>query len=248
MRTSSRYSLPLAGVLAITASGCASMRQTSASNPAASRVETSQKQSKEALASAAEAQERASDQQKRAARAQDEVREAQRRLAEAQKRAEEETAKAEQAQQQANQATQQATQQAQQAQQQASQGLEQQQQLVRRGEQVLSGQVQRASPSQLVVQPQGGDEMTFQITDRTQVQIDGRQASAAEIIQGGDARVAYEMAGTQPTATLVQVVTGAAPGAAPTPPASEMGTGTGGTGSTGTGGTSGTSTPPERTR
>jgi len=276
MRTGNPYALPLAGVLAVVASGCAS-RRASTSNPAASRVEASQRQSEEALASAADAQEGASEQQKRAAEAQEEVRESQRRLEEAQQRAEQETAKAQQSQQQANQATQQATQDAQQSQQQASQQLAQET-LVRRGEQVLAGQVQRASPSQLVVQPHGGEEMTFQITDRTQVQIDGLRASASDITQGEDARVSYEMSGAQPTAVLVQVVTGNPSGSVgtagatgagagtttppadtgmgagsgtSTPPASEMG-GTGSTGDAGagagTGGTSGTATPPERRR
>ncbi len=96
------------------------------------------------------------------------------------------------------------------------------------------------------MRPQGGEEMTFQITDRTQVQIDGRRASASAITQGEDARVSYEMSGTQPAAVLVQDVTGNPSGAAGTPPASDTRTGTGSTGAvgtgTGTGGTSGTAT------
>jgi hypothetical protein len=59
--------------------------------------------------------------------------------------------------------------------------------------------------------------MTFRVTNQTQVRIDGRQASAGDIQQGGDARVAYQIAGNEPTATLVQVVTGH-PSQAPQPP------------------------------
>ncbi|WP_242342287.1 hypothetical protein [Anaeromyxobacter terrae] len=247
MKTWTRYALPGAALLAVAASGCATGRQATSENPAAERVSESQRQSKEALSTAQKAQEKATEQQKRAATAQADVREAQRRLNEAQQRAQQETMKAEQAQREANLAIQQSTQQAQQAQQQASRQLTQQQRLVSRGEQILGGQVKQATANQVVVQPPSGDPMTFQITNRTRVQIDGQQASAAQITPGEDARVAYEMTGTQPTAVLVQVVTGnpAAPGAA-SPPASATGTGTGGTG-TGTGGTSGT-TPPEPTR
>ncbi|ABS25832.1 hypothetical protein [Anaeromyxobacter sp. Fw109-5] len=248
-----------AGMIAVAASGCSTFggKRASADNPSARRVEASQEQSKEALSSAAKAQEEASKQQEQAAEAQRDVQEAQRRLTEAQQRAERETAEAEQAQQQANQRTSQATQEAQQAQQQASRQLDQQQQIVSRGEQVVTGEVRRATPQQLVVQPQSGEPMTFAITPQTRVQIDGRQASAAQLTPGEDAHVSYEMAGTEPTALLVQVVTGSTTTGAP--PASQSGTGAGsGTGDTGTGstgarggagsgGTTGT-TPPERAR
>jgi hypothetical protein len=68
--------------------------------------------------------------------------------------------------------------------------------------------VSQANPDSIVVTPQAGSPMTFKINDRTQVQIDGRQASAGEIRQGGDARVAYQMSGAEPTATVIQVITG----------------------------------------
>lgn len=208
-----KYGLPLAGVFAMTATGCASTRQASegSGNPAARQVAASQKQTEKALADASEAQKRASEQQRRAADAQRDVREAQRRLDEAQRRAENETNKAKEVQRQANEATRQATQQAQQSQQQASQQLANQAQIVARGQQLASGQVTRASPTQLVVEPQGGQAMTFTLTPQTQVQIDGRQASASEIVQGGEARVSYEVTGTEPTARSVHIMTGNAP-------------------------------------
>ena len=144
------------------------------------------------------------------------MREAQRRLDEAQRTAEAEAARARQAQQQANEAMTQATQQAQQSQAQASRQLTTQQQIVARGEQLVAGQVTRSSPEQLVVVPRGGQAMTFRITPQTRVQVDGRQASAAEILQGGDVRVSYDVTGSEPTARSVEIVTGnAAPQQAP---------------------------------
>lgn len=213
MRSWTRYGLPLAGILALTATGCASTRQArdTSGNPAARQVAASQKQTEQALAQASDAQKRASEQQRRAADAQRDVREAQRRLDEAQRRAEAETTKAKEVQRQANEATREATQQAQQAQQQASQQLANQAQIVARGEQLVAGQVTRASPTELVVEQQGGKHVTFTLTPDTRVQIDGRQASAADIVQGGEARVAYEVTGTEPTARSVHIMTGNAP-------------------------------------
>lgn len=209
MRTRTRYAL-YAGIVAVAASGCAmGGRQTaSADNPAARRVEASQERSQEALSAANEAQERASQEQQRAAEAQQELREAQRALNEAQQRAEQATARAEEAQRQANEATRRATQQAQQAQQQATQQLARQEQLVTRGEQVLSGQVTRSTSRQLEVQLPNGDPMSFALTPRTRVEIDGRQAAASDLTPGEDARVSYELSGTEPTALLVQVMRG----------------------------------------
>lgn len=205
-----RTLLPFAGLLAA-AAGCASTRQDHAANPAARQVTASQQRSEQALDSARQAQQRASEQQRRAADAQRDMQQAQRQLAEAQRRAEAETARAREAQQQANQATHQAARAAQQAQQQASRQLENQEQIVSRGEQVLSGQVARASPTELVLQPSGGQATTFAITPDTRVLIDGRRASAGEIVQGGEARVSYDVTGRSPTALSVQVMTGNVP-------------------------------------
>jgi hypothetical protein len=226
MTTWTRYLLPLAGALAVT-SGCATSRQGQAStNPAARQVSASQERSQQALDSARKAQQRASDQQQKAAAAQREVQDAQRRLAEAQRKAETETAKAQEAQRQANQATGQATREAQEAQQAASQQLANQTEIVGRGEQVLSGQVARATSNQIVLHPANGQETTFSITPDTRVMIDGRRASANEIVQGGEARVAYDVTGrsTAPTARSVQIMTGNEPARgtqerAPAPPA-----------------------------
>ncbi len=205
-----RYLLPLAGTLAV-ASGCAARQREASTNPAARQVTASQQRSEQALDSAQKAQQRASEQQRKATEAQRDVQDAQRRLAEAQRRAENETLKAQQAQQQANQATRQATQEASQAQQQAASQLANQQQIVSRGEQVVSGQVASASPTELVLQAPSGQPSTFAITPDTRVLIDGRRASAAEIVQGGEARVSYDVTGRSPTALSVHVMTGNVP-------------------------------------
>lgn len=210
MTSWTRSLLPIAGVLAV-ASGCATTQREASNNPAARQVTASQRRSEQALESAQKAQQHASDEQRKAAAAQRDVQEAQRRLAEAQKRAEAQSAKAEQAQQQANQATRQATQEASQAQQQAARQLANQEQIVSRGEQVISGQVASASRTQLTVQPQNGQPATFAITPDTRVLIDGRRASASDIVQGGEARVSYDVTGRSPTALTVHVMTGNVP-------------------------------------
>ncbi len=218
MKSWTRYALPCAGLIAATATGCASTRDSRASNPTASGVSASQERSHQALTGAADAQKRASEQQRRATEAQENVRDAQRRLDEAQRRAETEAAKARQAQQEANESARQASLQAEEAQQQATRQLTTQQRIVARGEQLIAGQVTRSSPNQIVVVPRGGEAMTFAITPDTRVEIDGRQASAAEIVQGRDVRVAYDATGSEPTARSVQIVTGNAAGTnAPAP-------------------------------
>ncbi|HMA18511.1 MAG TPA: hypothetical protein VKS03_08740 [Thermoanaerobaculia bacterium] len=201
------------GVLAIAASGCASMRgREQAPNPTAQRVQSQQQQSEQALKQASEAQKRASDQERRAAQAQDDVRKAQQALIQAQQKARQEQARAEQMQQEANRLTQQAAQQASQSQQQATRSLSQQGREVRRGRLTASGEVIAVSGTQLVLQPQASDKpMTFQVTGQTAVRIDGKQASATDIQQGEDVRVSYEATGsTQPEALSIDVSKGGA--------------------------------------
>jgi colicin import membrane protein len=222
MRTMVRYALPCAGLLVIGGGGCAGRQETAAS-PTARHVESAQQQSQQALDRAAEAQKRASKQGERVAQAQREVQDAQRRLTAAQERLASEQEKAEQLQQQANEARAQATRDAQASQQEASRALTQQGDHVKRREQTFSGQVSQTAPDSIVVTPQVGEPMRFKVTGSTQVQIDGRRASAGEIQQGGDARVAYQISGTEPTATVVQVITGQPGRAAQPAPSAEPG-------------------------
>jgi hypothetical protein len=213
-----RYALPCAGLLAISGTGCAARQ--SADSPTARHVQGAQERSQQALDNAAKAQERATEQGERVAQAQREVQEAQRRLTEAQRKLESEQQKAEELQQQAIQARREATEQAEVSQREASRALATQGELVDRQEQTFSGQVSEATSDALVVTPQSGEPMTFKVTNRTQVQIDGRQATAAEVRQGADARVAYQMSGAGATATTIQVISGGR-GQAQQPPAAE---------------------------
>ncbi len=221
MRTMVRYALPCAGLLVMGGSGCAGRQ--SAASPTARHVESAQQRSQQALDRAAEAQKRASRQGEVVAQAQREVQDAQRRLTEAQERLGNEQVKAEQLQQQAIEARTEATREAQASQQEASRALSLQGEHVKRREQTFSGQVSQATADSIVVTPQVGEPMRFKVTDNTRVQIDGRQASAGEIQQGGDARVAYQVSGTEPTATVVQVITGEPVRGAQPPRATEPG-------------------------
>jgi hypothetical protein len=206
------YALAGAGLLALGAA-CASTHG-AGENPTAQQAQLNQEQSQQALNRATEAQKKATEQEKRAAQAQSDVQRLQQQLTEAKQREQQEAAKAQQLQREAAIATQQASQQASQSQQQALQALGDQQQQPARGEHVASGLVSNLSSDQVAVTPQGGGEpMTFQVTGRTRIEINGQQASLQDIKQGQDARVAYQYSGTTPTATVIQVTT--TPGVSP---------------------------------
>jgi flagellar biosynthesis GTPase FlhF len=208
MKTTNWWALASAGLLAVAASGCSMARGRSASSdPAQRQVQASQEQSEKAIERARDAQRKASEQAERAANAQREVRDAQQRLAEAQEKLRQEQQKAAQLQQEANRATEQATAEARRSQQQASQALARQSERIASGQQVLSGQVLQATGQQVVVRPQGGgDPMTFVVNEGTRVRIGERDGSASDLRQGEDARVSYEMSGTEPRAISIQVL------------------------------------------
>jgi hypothetical protein len=200
--------LSCAGLLAL--AGCAAFgrdRATASPDPGARQVAATQQQSEKALEQAKKAQEKATEQANKAAQADQEVQEAQRRLAEAREHARVEHERARQLQEEANRATEQASAQARESQEQAARSLAQQTDRAQRGEQVISGQVLRATSDAITVRPQGKDDpMTFRIDGRTRVRVAGQQASATDIQQGEDARVAYEVSGTEPVATEVHVL------------------------------------------
>ncbi len=186
--------------------GCAGMGERSGStNPTTQRVESSQQQSQLALNRANDAQKKASDQARRVADAQNDVQKAQQQLTQSQQRLRDEQEKAVQLQREAQQATREAARQAGQAQEEALQGLHEQGQQIAQGQQVIQGQVTAAAGDQLSVRPQGGHSMTFQVTDRTHITVDGRSATLEDIRQGQDARVGYELSGTTPTALSVAI-------------------------------------------
>lgn len=198
-------------VLLAGASGCKTMGggsdRSASTDPAARQIAASQEASEKAIEQARDAQKKASDQARRAADAQREVQEAQQRLTQAQERSRQEQEKAQQLQREANEATERATAEAQRAQREASQALARQSARAERGEQMLSGQVIQATDEQLVVRPTtGGDTMTFRVTDETRIDISGRKGSASELRQGEDARVSYEVSGTEPRAVSIQVM------------------------------------------
>jgi hypothetical protein len=207
-RTRTWCALSCAGLLASGGVGCAAMRGEKASaDPGARQVQTSQAQSERALEQARDAQKKASEQARRAADAQQEVVDLQHRLAQAQEKSKAEQEKAGRLQQEATQATQRASAEAHRSQEDASRALGRQSAQMTRGEQALSGQVLRATNDELEVQPSGGgDAMRFRVTQRTRIEIGGRQASASDLQQGEDARVSYEISGTEPTAISVQVL------------------------------------------
>jgi hypothetical protein len=67
--------------------------------------------------------------------------------------------------------------------------------------------VSQASGGALRVTPASGNPMTFRITSETQLDVNGHKGTLAEIKPGADARVAYQLNGTELTATSVQVST-----------------------------------------
>jgi hypothetical protein len=186
-----------AGLVAV--AGCAGKQKADErqASPAARQIEASQARSQQALEDAAGAQRRASEQSRkaqearRAAQAAElEARAAQQRAVQAAQRWRDEQARAVQAQELANRATQDAARVAQQAQAQASQVLADQG--PQAGERTAAGQVTEASGDRITITPGDGVPLSFELTPRTQVEVDGRQASAGEIQQGDDARVAYD--------------------------------------------------------
>lgn len=221
MSTFGPHARAFAGLLILAGAGCAHQQQESSTTPAAAAVQTPQRQSQRALDRAREAQQRAADQERKAIAAQQEVQRLHQQLLRAQDHARQEQAKARQLQEQANLATRDATQQAERSQQQASRALAEQGRQLDRGELTVTGHVTHATADQLVVQPQSGGPMTFHVGSATRVLIDGHGANAADIQQGQDALVAYDVAGEQPTAKLVQIRTGRTGGA------QEQGTGSG---------------------
>jgi hypothetical protein len=220
-----KYVLPFAGLLALTGANCASTQKQGSESPSPTtrEVANSQKLSEEALKRAQEMQKQASEQAQKAAAAQAQVRQDQEKLGQDQRVAQQEQAKAQQLQLQARQETQQAAGEVQQQQTRAASGLAQETQRTARGQQIAAGVVTQVRPDEIVVQPASGEAMRFRISDQTQVQIAGRQASADELKEGSEARVSYEASTEGPRAVLIRVTRAGAT-------AGPQGMGTGGEG------------------
>lgn len=211
MTTSMSHVHPAAWLLAAALVSCAGEKK--AAPPPPAPKPTAAEQSQKALQLAAQEQAALNEQLKKAEAARAAVTAAQEQLVRAQTQEQQERAKAQQLQEQARQHLQEGVRQAQQAQTGLSGtgGSE--------GMQTVTGMVADATPSQLVVQTQGGRAMTFHIDSRTQVLVGTEQRSVADIQRGADAQVAYDPRAGQMTALIIRVMpAGAAGGGAKSPP------------------------------
>ncbi|MFB1479154.1 hypothetical protein [Corallococcus sp. RDP092CA] len=209
-----------AGVVALAVSTTACQdgdrsRQTATDNSPGQQVAQAQAQSEKAFDDARDAQKEASSQQREAACAQEDLQRKQQELQEAQARAQKESQEAQASQQQAQARTQQAQAVAQQAQasalaaqRQAQQGFATQQQQASNEsaaasqqqaanastatqEQQISGDVLSASAQEVLVSQRGEPQLRLKVGPGTQVQVDGRAASASDIQEGAQVRASY---------------------------------------------------------
>jgi flagellar biosynthesis GTPase FlhF len=197
-------------------------------------VESAQERSQKALDQAREVQEKASEEQGQVADARQDVEKARQELQEAEAKAQREFQEAQNAQQQASNQAQQAQSEVQQSQQQAleaqrqqqqelaqaqQQAAQQQQQQAQQGQQaaqaqpsqaqqLVTGRVVTASPDELLLSSAGGagqSPLRLQVNEQTQVLVNGRQASVADITEGSQVRASYQNVEGEPTAVRVDV-------------------------------------------
>lgn len=201
---------------------------------ARAQVEAAQERSQQAMEQAQEVQARAADEQQHVADARQDVEKARQELQEAEAKAQQEFQEAQRAQQQARNQAAQAQAEVQQSQQQAleaqrqqrqemaqaqQQSAQQQEQMARtqqqsaqqqgsQQQQLVTGQVVSASPDELLLSSAGGPEqpqIRLQLNEQTQVMVDGRQGSTADIAEGSQVRASYQDIGGEPTALRVDV-------------------------------------------
>jgi colicin import membrane protein len=200
---------------------------------ARAQVESAQQRSEQALENAKQAQEQAREEQEQVADARQEAEEARQQLQEAEAKAQQEFQEAQRAQQQASNQAQTAQTEVQQSQQQALEAQRQQQQELAQAQQqtaqqqqqtaqqqqqtaqqptqmqqMVTGQVVSTSPEELLLSSAGAPgrpQIRLQLNEQTQVTVDGRQASTADIPQGGQVRASYQDVGGEPTAVRVDV-------------------------------------------
>jgi len=207
MNHRARYVLPGVAVLVMAGAGCAGARKQARESPSpvTRQVELSQTRTEEALKGAQEAQDRATAQARKAAVAEDVVRQDQEKLAQDQQTARQEQAKAQQLQREATRESELAAAEVGRQQALASGALQQQTRRTARGEQLAAGVVTQVRPDEVMIQPPMGDAMSFRVSDRTQVWIEGRKASAGQIREGSEARVSYEASSEGPRAVSISV-------------------------------------------
>jgi uncharacterized protein (DUF3084 family) len=205
MNHSARYVLPGVALLVAAGAGCAGKQQGPGPSPVSQEVAASQQRTEEALQRARQAQDLATEQARKATDAEAVVRQDQEKLALDQQTVQRERAKAQQLQLQAKRESELAAAQMQRNQALATGALEQQMQRTARGEQLAAGLVTEVRPDELSVQPRVGNMMSFGLTGRTQVTIEGRKATAGQITPGSEARVSYEASTEGPRALSVEV-------------------------------------------
>ena len=237
MRKGLWWSAGVAALLATAGCKQQERQQQDVQGDARAQVESAQQRSEDALEQAKQAQEKAREEQQQVADARQDVEEARQKLQESEAKAQQEFQQAQQAQQQATNQAQQAQADVQQSQQQAleaqrqqqqqmaqaqQQAAQQQQQMAndqqqtaqqqpQRMQQLVTGQVVSASPDELLLSNAGAPgqaQIRLQLNEQTQVMVDGRQASAAEIPEGGQVRASYQDMGGEPTAVRVDVTSG----------------------------------------
>jgi hypothetical protein len=201
MNQRARYVLSGALVLVMAGAGCAGARKQARESPSpvTRQVELSQTRTEEALKGAQEAQDRATTQARKAAAAEDVVRQDQEKLAQDQLTARQEQAKAQQLQ---REATRDASWQPPRWAQALATGVAAADAAERPREGRGRG---RAGAPGRGDDPTPGHAMSFRVSDRTQVWIEGRKASADQIREGSEARVSYEASNEGPSAVSISV-------------------------------------------
>ncbi|RKH32930.1 hypothetical protein D7Y13_23990 [Corallococcus praedator] len=220
-------------------------RQDSTRAAPGQEVEQAQARSEEAFDSARDAQKEASRQQREAASAQEDLQRKQQELQEAQATAQKESQEAQASQQQAQARTQQAQSEAQQAQASAldaqrrlQQGLTPSREVVGQNAPVaapvanaqpaaqdsqISGEVLSASAREVLLSQGGEPQLRLQVGPTTQVRVDGRAASAADIQEGAQVRASYRTDANsgEPQALRIDATSRAQPAAPAAPESGE---------------------------
>jgi methylphosphotriester-DNA--protein-cysteine methyltransferase len=167
-----------------------------------SETVSAQSQASQSFQAAADAQKRATDEQQKAEKAHQDVIQAQKALADAQARERGQQAKADQAQADAQRLASAANQQGNLSQQQAAQNqqveTQQHQQVVQQNQswtqaQEARGTVIGAESGSLAVRTDDSQTLNLGINESTAVTLDGRQASASQLMPGTEVRASYQM-------------------------------------------------------
>lgn len=178
-----------------------------------SETVSAQSQAQQSFQAAADAQKRATDEQQKAEQAHQDVIAAQKALAEAQARQRAQQAKADLAQSDAQRLAAAATEQGQASQQQAQQVMkteaQQHQQVVQKNQQwtqsqEVNGTVISAGNDQLAVRTEDSQTLNLGVNDSTAITLDGKTASAQQLMPGTDVRASYQMIDGHATAVRVR--------------------------------------------